>query len=93
MATSARDTLLAIGPEERADIQETIHAAHRIAGEVETATADVHGVVTDAQQIVRHVREGEGTIGSLLMDEEIYDDLQEMIRDLKHNPWKFFWRE
>jgi len=27
------------------------------------------------------------------MDEEIYDDLQEMIRDLKHNPWKFFWRE
>ena len=27
------------------------------------------------------------------IDEEIYDDLQEMIRDLKHNPWKFFWRE
>ena len=24
---------------------------------------------------------------------EIYDDLQELIRDLKHNPWKFFWRE
>jgi len=27
------------------------------------------------------------------MDEEIYDDVQEMLRDLKHNPWKFFWRE
>jgi phospholipid/cholesterol/gamma-HCH transport system substrate-binding protein len=93
VATSARDTLAAIGPEERTDIQETIHSAHRIASDVETATADVHGIVTDAQQIVRHVREGEGTIGALLMDEEIYDDLQEMIRDLKHNPWKFFWRE
>jgi len=27
------------------------------------------------------------------MDEEIYDDIQEMLRDLKHNPWKLFWRE
>lgn len=93
VATSARDTLAAIGPEERADLQETIHSARRISGEVESATGDVRGIVTDAQQIVRHVREGEGTIGALLMDEEIYDDLQEMIRDLKHNPWKFFWRE
>lgn len=93
VATSARDTLAAIGPEERTDIQETIHSAHRIASEVETATGDVRGIVTDAQSIVHHVREGEGTIGALLMDEEIYDDLQEMIRDLKHNPWKFFWRE
>jgi phospholipid/cholesterol/gamma-HCH transport system substrate-binding protein len=93
VASSARDTLAAIGPEERADIQETIHSAHRIATEVEGATGDVRGIVTDAQSIVHHVREGEGTIGALLMDEEIYDDLQEMIRDLKHNPWKFFWRE
>ena len=93
VASSARDTLAAIGPQERADLQETIHSARRISGEVEAATGDVRGIVTDAQQIVRHVREGEGTVGALLMDEEIYDDLQEMIRDLKHNPWKFFWRE
>jgi phospholipid/cholesterol/gamma-HCH transport system substrate-binding protein len=93
VASSARDTLAAIGPQERADLQETIHSARRISGEVEAATGDVRGIVTYAQQIVRHVREGEGTVGALLMDEEIYDDLQEMIRDLKHNPWKFFWRE
>jgi phospholipid/cholesterol/gamma-HCH transport system substrate-binding protein len=28
-----------------------------------------------------------------MMDEAVYDDLQELIRDLKHNPWKFFWKE
>ncbi len=86
VATSARDTLGAIGPTERQEIQDTIHAAARISGDVETAAVD-------ARDLVHHVREGEGTIGALLMDEEIYDDLQEMIRDLKHNPWKFFWRE
>lgn len=86
VATSARDTLATIGPTERQEIQDTIHAAARISGDVETA-------VVDARDLVHDVREGEGTIGALLVDEEIYDDLQEMIRDLKHNPWKFFWRE
>ncbi|NCQ62152.1 MAG: MCE family protein, partial [Myxococcales bacterium] len=49
--------------------------------------------LSDAQAISTHIREGHGTVGALLMDEEIYDDIQEMLRDLKHNPWKLFWRE
>ena len=40
-----------------------------------------------------HIKKGEGTVGALLMDEEVYDNVQEMVRDLKHNPWKFLWRE
>ncbi len=47
----------------------------------------------DAQAMITHVRQGRGTVGALLMDEQLFDDLQEMVRDLKHNPWKFFWRE
>jgi phospholipid/cholesterol/gamma-HCH transport system substrate-binding protein len=47
----------------------------------------------DAQAIVTHIKEGKGTIGGFVMDEEIFDDVEEMIRDLKHNPWKFLWRE
>jgi phospholipid/cholesterol/gamma-HCH transport system substrate-binding protein len=39
------------------------------------------------------VRKGNGTAGALLVREEIYADLREMIRDLKRNPWKFFWKE
>lgn len=48
---------------------------------------------TDVQGVVAHVRRGQGTVGALVMDEALYDDLQEMLRDLKHNPWKFFWRQ
>ena len=33
------------------------------------------------------------TVGALVMDEQLFDDLQELARDLKHNPWKFFWKE
>ncbi len=49
-------------------------------------------IATDTQEIVGHIKKGDGTVGALVMDEELYDDLQEMARDLKHNPWKFFWK-
>ena len=52
-----------------------------------------NAATTDAQSIITHIRQGKGTVGALLMDEQLFDDLQEMVRDLKHNPWKFFWRE
>jgi phospholipid/cholesterol/gamma-HCH transport system substrate-binding protein len=52
-----------------------------------------NATAADAQAIVAHVKKGEGTLGALVMDEEIYDNVQEMVRDLKHNPWKFLWRE
>ncbi|MBX3275926.1 MAG: MCE family protein [Sandaracinaceae bacterium] len=80
------DVLDTFGPDQRRQIQTTIASAERIATSAE-------GAVNEAGQIVHGIREGRGTVGALLMDEEIYDDLQELIRDLKHNPWKFFWRE
>jgi len=49
--------------------------------------------VDGANAMIDHIRSGKGTVGALVMDEQLFDDLQEMVRDLKHNPWKFFWRE
>lgn len=85
-AKNASELLEAIGPEQRRQLQSTIASAERIATRAESA-------LTQGEEIVQHMREGRGTVGALLMDEEIYDDLQELFRDLKHNPWKFFWRE
>ena len=86
-ATSQINTTLAtVGPRERADIQRTIHNAADLA---ERANA----TLGDAQEVVAHMRAGRGSVGALMMDEELYDDLQEMVRDIKHNPWKLFWRE
>ena len=39
------------------------------------------------------LRAGKGTVGNLLSRDELYSDLRELIRDLKRNPWKFFWKE
>ncbi len=62
-------------------------------GDVAQLAERANATAADAQAIVSHIKTGKGTVGALVMDEEIYDDMQEMIRDLKHNPWKFLWRE
>lgn len=67
---------------------------------VKTAVADItkaagrlDGITADVQSILTEVKTGDGTISLLLRDSTIYDDLKEMLRDLKKNPWKFFWKE
>jgi phospholipid/cholesterol/gamma-HCH transport system substrate-binding protein len=74
------------GPEEQAKLKKAIEDVAQLA-------ARANATAADAQAIVAHIKKGDGTVGSLVMDEQVYDDLQEMVRDLKHNPWKFFWRE
>ncbi|HEY5926460.1 MAG TPA: MlaD family protein [Kofleriaceae bacterium] len=51
------------------------------------------GLVENVNALVSGVREGRGTAGALLAREELYSDLRELIRDLKRNPWKLFWKE
>ena len=34
-----------------------------------------------------------GTVGGMVTDPEVYDDLKDLLRDLKRNPWKLMWRE
>jgi phospholipid/cholesterol/gamma-HCH transport system substrate-binding protein len=74
------------GEEEQKKIKKALDDTVSLLGKA-NATA------TDAQHVVAQMRRGRGTVGALLMDEQLFDDLQEMVRDLKHNPWKFFWRE
>lgn len=85
-AQHADQVLGTIGPDEQAHIRSAIARA-------DTITEEAQGTVQDAHAIVSHVRRGEGTVGAFLMDEEVYDDVAELVRDLKHNPWKIFWRD
>jgi phospholipid/cholesterol/gamma-HCH transport system substrate-binding protein len=72
--------------EETKRIQRTI-------ADIEEVAAKAKLTAADAQSIVAHIKKGDGSVGNLVMSEQLYDDLQELVRDLKHNPWKFFWKE
>jgi len=103
-ATTARDVpvLLAEG---RDTLSSTKRIVNAVAGDKQIAeiqamladlrasTKHVRAAAADAQAVAAHVRGGRGSVGALVMDEQLFDDLQELARDLKHNPWKFFWKE
>ncbi len=77
----------AIVTEERVD--KAIGAADKAA----TAATKAGGLIDNVDGMVTDLRAGKGTAGSLLVRDEVYADLRELIRDLKRNPWKFFWKE
>lgn len=57
------------------------------------AVAQMHKAAIEARQLLSKVHAGQGTMGGLLTDAQIYDDMKELLRDLKNHPWKLFWRD
>ncbi len=102
---AVRENVPAILKDGRKVIGDTSRLTESLASEAQVArieriTADLEATIKDAraatqlaETMTQHIAKGQGTVGALLMDEALYDDLQELARDLKHNPWKFFWRE
>jgi phospholipid/cholesterol/gamma-HCH transport system substrate-binding protein len=65
----------------------------RALDELTTVADKAQLMASDAQALMSDIKHGRGTAGALLVDQQIYDDLKELVRDLKRNPWKFFWKE
>lgn len=57
------------------------------------AAASAKATATEAEVLLQRVKQGKGTAGALMAEEALYDDLSELIRDLKHNPWKLLWKQ
>ncbi len=73
--------------------EERVDRALSAADKAATAAVKAGGLIDNVDGLVTDLRAGKGTAGALLVKEEVYLDLRELIRDLKRNPWKFFWKE
>ncbi|TVQ95198.1 MAG: MCE family protein [Deltaproteobacteria bacterium] len=85
-------------------VRETADSARRILGDneeslqrtianAESASLSVRNATADAETIVGRIERGEGTVGRLLTDEEIFEDMREFVRELKRRPWRIIWKE
>jgi hypothetical protein len=70
-------------------VERTIAVADKAA----TAVQKAGGLVDNVDGMVTDLRSGKGTAGALLAKDDVYVDVRELIRDLKRNPWKLFWKE
>ena len=73
--------------------EERIDRALTVADKAATAAGQAGGLIDNVNGLVTDLRAGKGTAGALLARDELYSDIRELIRDLKRNPWKFFWKE
>ncbi|MFH1593667.1 MAG: MlaD family protein [Candidatus Omnitrophota bacterium] len=45
-------------------------------------------LANSATVVMNRLKDGEGTIGKLLVEEKIHDDLEAFVADIKQHPWK-----
>ena len=104
LLVTANDTLAQLSPQMRAFLadalrvtgiltKERIDRLLKVADGAVSTTGKAGKLIDNVDGMVSDLRRGKGTAGALLVREEVYADLREMIRDLKRNPWKFFWKE
>jgi phospholipid/cholesterol/gamma-HCH transport system substrate-binding protein len=63
----------------------------RLAGilsQTETVMARVEGLSTRADTLLQQMERGEGSAGKLIRDDDVYNDLKSLLRDLRENPWR-----
>ncbi|MBA2665228.1 MAG: MCE family protein [Bradymonadaceae bacterium] len=60
---------------------------------VHASTESLLTLSGDAQKVIDRVNSGEGTVGALLAEREIYEDMKEVLRIIKQQPWKILWKE
>jgi phospholipid/cholesterol/gamma-HCH transport system substrate-binding protein len=73
-------------PEDAARAQAALKKYGELADELRK-TADA------LARVMAAIEKGEGSIGGFYKDPKVYDDLREMLTDLRKNPWKFLWKE
>ena len=86
-------------------IEKVTERVDTLMAKLETTVDGVnHGILTDKNKksledalegfgtMGMNLKEGRGTLGKLLTDESIYNNLDDLTSDLKGNPWKLLYR-
>ncbi|MBI4432850.1 MAG: MCE family protein [Candidatus Omnitrophica bacterium] len=75
-------------PEFKASLKGTFTHADKAALQFSEMMADLKEAAASARVILARLREGEGTIGHLLKNKKIAENLEAFTEDIKANPWK-----
>ena len=53
---------------------------------------NLNSLVLDTDETMKKINSGEGTLGRLISQEELYDEFLAFVKDIKRNPWKLLHR-
>ncbi|MFA4842956.1 MAG: MlaD family protein [Candidatus Omnitrophota bacterium] len=49
-------------------------------------------IAVNVDESIVKIKNGDGTIGKLLYNDTIYNELEALVTDLRKHPWKLFWK-
>ncbi len=79
------------------NLDRTLTEGHGLVTDARAVVSDgrqgITGILGDVRTLSRNAVDGKGTIGALLADREIYDDLIAIMKDLKRHPWKLLLKD
>ena len=76
----------------RTALQKTVEQFGAAGESLQKLTGESEKVLSDLTGITSDIKHGRGSLGAFIKDREIYDDVRELILDLKKNPWKVLWK-
>ncbi len=81
-----------------AKVDKMIESINKVVGDEEfraslkNTLANLETLSSELSEVMTVVRKGEGTIGKFLTDDKLYNDIDEMVLDIKKHPWKLLYR-
>lgn len=74
------------------DIKDTIKVLKQTSTDIDVAFVKLGYVSEQISSVLSDIRAGKGTIGKLVAKDELYNQIFEMVQDLKAHPWKILFR-
>jgi phospholipid/cholesterol/gamma-HCH transport system substrate-binding protein len=53
----------------------------------------VDALATRADRVLTKLEAGEGSLGKVMKDPAVYDELKSLLTDVRKNPWKLLWKD
>lgn len=61
--------------------------------DLDKSVSNIKDVAQRLDKQIAQIEAGKGTLGTLINDEKMAEDLKAVIKDIKENPWKLLWKK
>ncbi len=79
-------------PKFKESVKNTFGSSERVTKNLESTTDDLKDAAKSARIVLGRLRDGEGSIGRLMKNDQMAKDLEDFVKDIKAHPWKLFKR-
>ena len=79
-------------PQFKESVKNTFGNAERVTKNLESTTDDLKDAAKSARIVLGRMRDGEGSIGRFLKNDQMAKDLEDFVKDIKAHPWKLLKR-